>query len=85
MNEGCPLLNGDGRDTRPGIGEILDAILLEATRPVSLIIHLADEEIGDIRLQGVHTEDERERVAEELDEALPSDPHVAYPRHTSRP
>jgi len=64
--------------------KILNALLLEGSRPVSLTVHLPNKAIGD-HLQRVHTEDEMERVANELDEALPSDPHVAYPRQTSSP
>jgi hypothetical protein len=57
---------------------------------VSLTVHLLNETIGErlqhgIRVARVYTEDEVERAAKELDEALPSDPHVAYPRHTSLP
>jgi hypothetical protein len=56
---------------------------------VSLTIHLPNKALGEriqvVLVYTVHTEDEIERAAEELDEALPSDAHVPYPRHTSLP
>jgi hypothetical protein len=70
-------------------GDVSNALLLESTRPVSLTIHLPNKALGEriqvVLVYTVHTEDEIERVAKELDEALPSDAHVAYPRHTSLP
>ena len=71
-------------------GDVSNALLLESTRPVSLTVHLLNKAIGEhlqvvLVYTSVHTEDEVERAAEELDEALPSDAHVAYPRHTSLP
>ena len=67
-------------------GEVVNALLLESTRPVTLAVHLPNKAIGEhIQVARVRTEDEIERVAKEFDESLPSDPHVAYPRHTSLP
>jgi hypothetical protein len=70
-------------------GDVSNALLLESTRPVSLTIHLPNKALGEriqvVLVYTVHTEDEIERAAEELDESPPSDTHVPYPRHTSLP
>jgi hypothetical protein len=48
-------------------GEVINALLLESTRPVSLAIHLPNKALGEriqvVLVYTVHTEDEIERVA----------------------
>jgi hypothetical protein len=58
---------------QPGFGARAREALLTETRIQVVLVYT------------VHTEDEIERAAEELDESPPSDTHVPYPRHTSLP